>query len=247
MKKFSLKNMTLQNRAWRNMASEGFRSLLDLFYPRLCIGCGDALFRNEKDLCLACLLELPLMRDNDKFDNFIEERFYGRLTIEHATSFLYYEKETVAQEILHEIKYHGNKELGRRLGAMLGAKMVRERFPQVDALVPVPLHPNKQKSRGYNQSEWIAKGLSEVLKVPVWTDVLERVVENTTQTKKDASQRWENVKGIFRLVNRRSVDGKHLLLVDDVLTTGATIEACAMPLLDVPNVRMSIASLAAVY
>ena len=241
MKKFSLRcECEKKARGW-------IYDFLNLLYPRVCIGCGEALFKNEEDLCLSCLLQLPLMRDNAQFDNFIEERFYGRLKVEHATSFLYYEKETVAQKILHEIKYHGNKELGRRLGAMFGAKMLREQFPLPEALVPVPLHPNKLRLRGYNQSEWIAKGISETTGLPVWTNVLERIVENSTQTKKGVVERWENVKDIFQLTHQRAVDGCHLMIVDDVLTTGATIEACARPFSECEKVRISIAALAAVY
>ncbi|MBO4531165.1 MAG: ComF family protein [Paludibacteraceae bacterium] len=220
--------------------------LLDLFYPRFCIGCGATLIRDESDLCLSCLVGLPMITESYRPENFIETRFYGRAKIESAASFLYYEKETMSQKILHEIKYHGNKELGRRLGRMFGSRLKGVMFKDVDALIPVPLHANKLKTRGYNQSEWIAKGMADSLERPVWTDVIERVVENSTQTKKSAYERWENVKGIFQLTHQREVEGTHLLIVDDVLTTGSTLEACVLPFKELKNIRISVATLAAV-
>jgi predicted amidophosphoribosyltransferase len=129
---------------------------------------------------------------------------------------------------------------------MLGAKLKQTRFATVDAVLPVPLHPNRLKSRGYNQSEWIAKGIAESLQKEVWTDVLRREVENVSQTKKDSFQRWKNVEGIFSLSDVRSLDGLHLLVVDDVLTTGATLEASILPLKSEKNVRVSVAVLAVV-
>ncbi|MCQ2210905.1 MAG: double zinc ribbon domain-containing protein [Paludibacteraceae bacterium] len=220
--------------------------LLDLFYPRFCIGCGETLIRKETDLCLSCLMELPIITESYKSDNFIEKRFYGRAKVESAASFLYYEKETMSQKILHEIKYQGNKELGRRLGKMFGSRLNGVVFNDVDALVPVPLHPHKLKLRGYNQSEWIAKGMAEAMNRPVWSDIIERTIENSTQTKKNAYERWENVKGIFQLTNKRNVENRHLLIVDDVLTTGSTLEACILPLKDIKNIKISVATLAAV-
>ena len=224
----------------------GWHDLLDLFYPRTCVGCGRVLIRTETDLCMSCLLQLPIISNTNKERNLMEERFYGRFDVEDAASFLYYEKETVAQSLLHEIKYRGNKELGKRLGRMFGARIKNRFFADVDGIIPVPLHANKMKSRGYNQSEWIAKGIAEAIEKPVWTDVLVRIVENATQTRKNAYERWENVKGIFRLLDKRDVEGKHLLIVDDVMTTGATMEACIAPFRDMKNVKISVATLAIV-
>lgn len=230
----------------KNWLIERCDDLLNLFYPRLCIGCGEILNKHEQDLCLTCLMQLPVISESKLIENFIEERFYGRVNIEEAISYLYYEKETMSQHVLHEIKYHGGKELGYRLGKMFGEHVRRAWFQQVDALVPVPLHPNKLKQRGYNQSEWIAKGMAEELNVPVWTDILERSVENPTQTKKNAIERWENVRGIFQLKCKRDIEGKHLVIVDDVMTTGSTIEACVLPLSTVKDIKISVATLAVV-
>lgn len=160
-----------------------------------------------------------------------------------------YGKETVPQKIIHEIKYHGAKELAQSMGRMLGRQMKGGRFSSVDMIVPVPLHPKRLKWRGYNQSEWIAKGLSEELGVPVRTDLVERVVETSTQTNKNAEERWSNVKGIFALRQEVSTEGlkdHHLLIVDDVITTGSTLMACAAAFSHVDNVKISAASLAAV-
>lgn len=227
-----------------------YRSLLDfihLFYPRLCIGCGKTLKYGETDLCVGCYSHLPLVPHKSMTDgSLVNERFYGRVDVQYSTALLRYEKEGVAQKILHHVKYHGGKELGYRMGKMLGGRLLNTPMASVDAIVPVPLHPNKFRKRGYNQSEWIAMGLSKKLNVPLWNDVLERVIENPTQTRKSAFERWENVKGIFKLVSPEKVAGKHLLIVDDVLTTGSTIEACALPMLTNGQTKVSLATLAVV-
>lgn len=247
MRRFSAKEQLRYASRFREVVQRGWLDFMQLFYPRLCIGCGESLNREEKDLCLTCMMELPLLPDQQmKGGGFMEERFHGRIELEGVTALLQYEKESVAQRILHDLKYHGNREIGRRLGGMLGAKLKQTSFATVDAVLPVPLHPNRLKSRGYNQSEWIAKGIAESLQKEVWTDVLRREVENVSQTKKDSFQRWKNVEGIFSLSDVRSLDGLHLLVVDDVLTTGATLEASILPLKSGKNVRVSVAVLAVV-
>lgn len=222
---------------------------VELFYPRLCVGCGRKLFQDEHSLCVECLSSLPLAQVHESEDNFVEQHLYGRPYIESATTLMVYGKETVPQKIIHEIKYHGAKELAQSMGRMLGRQMKGGRFSSVDMIVPVPLHPKRLKWRGYNQSEWIAKGLSEELGVPVRSDLVERVVETSTQTNKNAEERWSNVKGIFALRQEVSTEGlkdHHLLIVDDVITTGSTLMACAAAFSHVDNVKISAASLAAV-
>lgn len=222
---------------------------VELFYPRLCVGCGRKLFQDEHFLCVECLSSLPLAQVHESEDNFVEQHLYGRPYIESATTLMVYGKETVPQKIIHEIKYHGAKELAQSMGRMLGRQMKGGRFSSVDMIVPVPLHPKRLKWRGYNQSEWIAKGLSEELGVPVRSDLVERVVETSTQTNKNAEERWSNVKGIFALRQEVSTEGfkdHHLLIVDDVITTGSTLMACAAAFSHVDNVKISAASLAAV-
>ena len=141
---------------------------------------------------------------------FLEERLSGRIRLQYATTYLFFEKDGITQQILHELKYRGNLELGMKFGRMFGKELKRGRFNSVDALVPVPLHPNKLKVRGYNQSEVICRGMAEVMKIPVMNNLMERVVENSTQTKKGAEERWENVQGIFQLKNEESI---HLSVV----------------------------------
>ena len=202
--------------------SSALNGFVELFYPRLCVGCGRKLFHDERFLCVECLSSLPLMM---------------------------YEKESAPQKMIHEIKDHGAKELAKSMGSMLGRELRNGRFASVDMIVPVPLHPKRLKWRGYNQSEWIAMGLSRELGVPVRTDLVERVVETSTQTTKNAEERWSNVKGIFSLkqtVQPRDLEGRHLLIVDDVITTGSTLMACAAAFSHVDNVKISAASLAAV-
>lgn len=227
-------------------AVDGF---VELFYPRLCLGCGEKLFKDERYICLQCRSDLPLIREHEVADNFVEQHLYGRPYIESATALMLYEKESVTQRLVHEIKYHGAKELAKSLGRMLGRQLREGRFSQVDAIIPVPLHPKRLKWRGYNQSEWFAMGLAEEMHVPVHTDWARRVVETATQTRKNAEERWENVQGIFERcesVTPNDLTGKHLLIVDDVITTGATAMACAAAFADVENVKLSVASIAAV-
>lgn len=229
--------------------SSALNGFVELFYPRLCVGCGKKLFHDERFLCVECLSTLPLAQVHESEDNFVEQHLYGRPYIESATTLMVYGKETVPQKIIHEIKYHGAKELAQSMGRMLGRQMKGGRFSSVDMIVPVPLHPKRLKWRGYNQSEWIAKGLSEELGVPVRSDLVERVVETSTQTNKNAEERWSNVKGIFALRQEVSTEGlkdHHLLIVDDVITTGSTLMACAAAFSHVDNVKISAASLAAV-
>lgn len=231
----------------KTFIGELLTDFLSMFYPRTCICCGRALKRNEKDLCMICEVELPFVPASVMTSGQpIAERFYGRVEVEGATALFRYEKETVSQHVLHHIKYKGGRSLGYRMGRMLGGRLCGTQFQEVDALIPVPLHPNKLKLRGYNQSEWIAKGIGDALNIPVWTDVLERMVENPTQTHKSAYERWENVKDIFRLTDESKIIGKRLLVVDDVMTTGSTVEACVLPIEKVDGVKVSVATLAVV-
>ena len=221
------------------------RDFIALFYPNLCAGCERKLYRNEKQLCLNCLTQLPRTNYHRTKDNVIEKRFYGKVEIRYASTFLYFEKEIITQKLLHEIKYRGRKELGEQLGALFGSQLINGYFNEIDVIVPVPLHPNKFRIRGYNQSEWIAKGMAKAMKKPLINNVLKRVIENPTQTKKGVYERWENTNGIFESENITLIENKHLLLVDDVLTTGSTLEACIMPLKKIQGIKISIAALAA--
>ena len=219
--------------------------LIALFYPRLCAGCNSSLVRGEDVLCLNCLADLPrtnyhLIRENPVF-----LQFTGRVQIELATAFCRFDKGGRLQHLLHQLKYKGNREVGYKMGLLFGYDLIQNAMYQnIDAIMPVPLHPKKEKKRGFNQSVEICRGLSLAMDRPLISGNLIRVVHTDSQTRKGRFERWENVSGIFRVKNGASLLNKHLLLVDDVVTTGATLEACSIPLLEIPGVKVSIATLA---
>ena len=222
-----------------------FNNLLSLFYPRLCAGCGDALQQNEQHLCLHCMLHLPETNFHKEQDNPLTNIFAGRVRVREVASLMYYKKGNNVQHILHALKYNGQKELGAFLGEYYGKLLIQEpRFQDIDCILPIPLHPKKQRKRGYNQSEWIAKGLSEGMGKPYRTDILTRAQFTETQTRKSRFNRWENVKEVFVAQGDKSVEGKHLLVCDDVLTTGATMEAAIQQLQTIPDVKVSVVTLA---
>ncbi len=222
-----------------------FDNILSLFYPRLCVGCGDALQHHEEHLCTHCLLHLPETNFHKEHDNPLKLIFAGRVNVEEVAAYLLYKKGNTVQQILHNLKYKGKKELGAFLGFQYGQLLVAEpRFQTIDYIIPIPLHPKKQRKRGYNQSEWIAKGLSQGMGIPYLTDVLVRTHFTETQTRKSRFNRWENVKEVFQIQNEEKVRGKHLLICDDVLTTGATTEAAIAQLLQIEEVTVSVITLA---
>lgn len=224
---------------------EWLNDLVSIFYPRGCVGCGTTLQYGEKYLCLNCLLHLPETNYHLSAENPIEQIFWGRVKVEHVYSFLFFRKGNVVQSILHQLKYKGNKEIGAYLAEMYGQKLAHEGcLADVDAIVPIPLHPKKMRLRGYNQSEWIAIGLSRGLGIPYTNDFLIRSTFTETQTRKSRFNRWQNVKDVFQAANVEELSGKHILICDDVLTTGATTEAAIQKLLEVPGVRVSVVTLA---
>lgn len=219
--------------------------LLSLFFPQLCAGCNTPLVKGEDILCLNCLADLPKTNNHDGIDNPIALHFLGKVNVSYAASFCHFDKGGRIQHLLHQLKYKGRKEIGYKMGLLFGFDLIQNvHFREIDAIVPVPLHPRKQRSRGYNQSTEICKGMSESMNRPVLSGNLERKIYTTSQTSKGRYERWENVSGIFRVKNSDAFAGKHLLLVDDVITTGATLEACCHPLLEIPGVKVSIAALA---
>lgn len=225
--------------------ARGYINLLELFFPTLCVTCGNRLVTQEKFLCINCWLDLPVTNFHFYAENKVAQLFWGRVRIENATSFFAYNKGSNYQHLIHFIKYKGLKELGFETGRRFGtALLASPEFSSIDFVVPVPLHPKKQKIRGYNQSEWIAKGISESLKKPVSIDNLHRNLHTSTQTRKNRYERWENVENIFEVIRPEEFAGKHILMIDDVVTTGSTLESCAFQLLQIENVKVSIATLA---
>lgn len=222
-----------------------YTDFLDIFYPNLCLICNESLLRGETLICLHCLHGIPKTNYHLQIDNTVEKRFWGKVPIHRGTSFFFFQKGSPFQKLLHELKYRGNKEIGFVAAAFAAADLLDSPdFCSVDVLIPVPLHPRKYAKRGYNQSEWIAKGLAAVLNKPIDTRHLRRIRENTTQTKKSVFDRYKNTEGIFQLTDTEVFDGKHVLLIDDVLTTGSTLEACMTALMETKTIRISIFTLA---
>ncbi len=222
-----------------------FQYLLGLFYPNLCLCCSESLNAQEKLICTKCLSEIPKTDLHLHADNYIEQRFWGKVRVEKATAFFFFEKGSKYQHLLHLLKYKGHKEIGTILGRHAAADLLTAgTFQDIDMIIPVPLHPKKFQQRGYNQSEYIAQGLSMILGKPCDTAHLYRAKENPTQTKKSVYERYQNTLGIFAVRNPEELENKHILIVDDVLTTGSTLENCICELQKIPNVRTSIFTLA---
>jgi ComF family protein len=221
-----------------------FSDFFALIYPESCAACGQTLLKNEETLCTSCIFNLPKTNYWKTKDNPVSKIFWGRIPVENACSFYHFTKGGKVQHLLHQLKYKGNKNVGYFAGKLFGTELSNTPFKDIDALVPVPLHLSKIKKREYNQSELIGQGIAEVMQKPLKTNWLVRKYASETQTKKSRFKRWENVKEIFATENESEFESKHLLIVDDVITTGATIEACAQLLLKVKGVKISIVALA---
>ena len=218
-------------------------SVLHLLFPHVCAGCGSDLLNEESMLCMHCLAELPETNFQMHANNPIEKIFWGRVPLVSATSQYYFTKESRMQQLMHEFKYRGNKELGMALGRMMGDYLKKSNRFKIDSLIPLPLFPAKEKRRGYNQATVLCEGISERMNVPVLKNVIIRTHHTQTQTKKGRVERWQNIEGKFKLIDPSAITNNHVLLVDDVVTTGATLEACGQEILQVPDTRLSIATL----
>lgn len=222
-----------------------FKDFISLFYPDICASCGTILNRDEEILCLECIYSLPETNFHLFKDNPLEKLFWGKVNIESAVSFYYYSKKGKIQNIIHRLKYKGHKEIGIYLGKQYGNILkMSENFKSLDLIIPVPLHKHKQMKRGYNQAEYFAKGLSISMNIPFDNNILFRIKPSESQTYKKRYERWKNVNEIFELKDSAQLKGKHVLLVDDVITTGSTIESSAKTLLTVPDIKLSVASIA---
>ena len=219
------------------------QSFFHLLFPHLCAGCGSDLLNENSLLCMRCMAAMPATHFEAHPGNPVEKKFWGRLTIKGGTAQYYFTKESLIQHLMHQFKYRKNKELGQQLGKIMGIQLKQSRRFPVDALIPLPLFPAKEKRRGYNQATILCQGISEVMKIPVLDKVITRSQFTETQTKKGRIERWKNMEGKFVLMEPNAIANKHLLLVDDVVTTGATLEACGLELLKIENVSLSIATL----
>ncbi|UEG51078.1 ComF family protein [Ferruginibacter lapsinanis] len=216
-----------------------------LFYPHICMGCGSDLLKKDSLLCLRCIDDLPETNFAQHANNPIEKIFWGRIPLVAAHSQYYFAKDALIQRLIHQLKYDGNKEIGVYLGEMTGRSLQNSnRFKNMDALIPLPLFPEKERKRGYNQATVICEGISNILQIPVLDNVVARQKFTETQTKKHRTERWENVAESFVVKDADAIKGKNLLLVDDVVTTGATFEACGNTLLQIADVQLSIVALA---
>jgi ComF family protein len=199
------------------------------------------LYRHEMILCTACRSDLPLARFHDDPQNRVEQLFFGRVPLHAASSYLLFDRSGVVQRMLHRLKYKNDLDLGVELGCMMARDIKRsQRFKDLDLLVPVPLHPRKLHRRGYNQSAVLAEGMGRIFGLPTSEEGLVRTESTTTQTKKGRLARWMNVKEAFQVKSPEEFSGRHVLLVDDVVTTGATIESCVQVLATVPDIRISL-------
>lgn len=228
-----------------NKISKLTADFFSLFFPDTCCSCGRSLAGNEHVVCTACLYELPYTDFHLQPDNPVARQFWGRVPLVSAGAFLYFQKHSRVQNIIHQLKYNHRPEVGVWLGKMYGRQLKKKTDEDpFNFVIPVPLHKSREKTRGYNQSECIAAGLSAILHIPVETTILRRNVATQTQTHKSRISRFENMKNAFSLNDPGRLIGTHILLVDDVITTGATLEACALQLLSVPAVRVSVAAAA---
>lgn len=208
-----------------------FNDFFNLIFPRLCAACDGALHKEEQVICNSCQISLPKTNYHLDRKNDLNKIFWGRVDVEMIAAYYHFTKKSKVQKLLHQLKYKNNKRVGEMIGLLYGFDLKEvNSFSQIDLIIPVPLHPKKMKKRGYNQSEWFANGLAKSMKIDVNTDVLYRKVDSQTQTKKSRFNRWENVGDIFGVKNEMKIKGKSILLVDDVVTTGATLEACAQVL-----------------
>ena len=219
--------------------------LLGLLFPNLCNACGTSLFQSEKLICTKCLFDLPFTDYHLYQENRVIKQLWGRVPLNAAMAMLYFRKGAKAQKLIHSLKYNGKTDVGILLGNMIGERLnPSPHYSDIDFIIPVPLHKHKLRSRGYNQSSLIASGIAEQMNLPANESILTRSVSTESQTKKTRFSRYENMKAVFNIMKDDLISGKHILLVDNVITTGATLESCANTLLDHGALKVSIAAVA---
>jgi ComF family protein len=222
-----------------------WHDLIDVIYPKTCCSCGVSLHRHEQVLCISCIHTLPKSHWHHQIENPLVKLFWGRLPVFSAAAYYLFRKGGNVQRLLHNLKYKNMPEIGERVGELYANELLESaHFVSVNQIIPVPLHPKKLKLRGYNQAECFANGLAVPLGAEVLNNHLLRIENTDTQTKKSRYARWENVSEVFTLHEPEKLQNSHILLVDDVITTGSTIEACARVLLDNGVNKISIAAIA---
>jgi len=232
----------LQIMKWRNTY---LGDLVALIFPELCQACGNSLVRNEDMICTACTYDLPYTNFHQHTDNVVAKQLWDRVDVVMVYVLLYFTKGGNVQNMMHAFKYKNMPRIGNKLGTIAGAQLTQSSGAKdIDLIIPVPLHPEKLRLRGYNQSAQFAQGLAGPLNIQVETDNLIRLRHTDTQTKKSRFGRYENMKDVFKVSSPEKLEGKHVLLVDDIITTGSTIEACGIELLKVPGLKLSVAAIA---
>lgn len=218
--------------------------MLNLLFPKTCNACKSRLFKQEKIICVVCRHELPIVAHHKTGSTAMKDTFYGRFKVEQATALLQFQKKGITQELLHNLKYRGKKEVSNFFGSWLGCELSEiDAYKNIDMVIPVPLHKQKLKKRGYNQVAGFGKEIAKALDVPYRDDVLIKISKTSSQVFKQRFTRF-NSEEIFSLQNSEVIKDKHLLLVDDIITTGATLENCALQLLKKPGVKISLATIA---
>ncbi len=219
---------------------------VNLLYPKLCASCEQVLLKAEKEICLVCKEKLPKTNYHLHADNEVAKTFWGRISLKAATAYLFFNKEGNVQNLLHNIKYKGAKQAAAELGYWYGSELKNAiEFEETTLIMPVPLHESKLKKRGFNQAEWFARGIAESMQLPLSTGNLVRGLASETQTKKSRFERWQNVAEVFIIKDAAAIQNNNILLVDDVITTGATLEACAQAIFAVNcSCKISVAAIA---
>ncbi|MCS6824508.1 MAG: ComF family protein [Cytophagaceae bacterium] len=222
-----------------------FRDLLDILFPDCCTGCGNALYKNEQAICLHCLNNLPRTNFHTGRNSILLDRLKGRIPVKYAFSFLYFTKGGIVQNLLHNIKYNQSKQTATLLGNLYGHELLEYGYSKCfDVILPVPIHKNKEKKRGYNQSAIFGEALASVLQIPFSNRILIRTKNSDSQTHKNRIERWINTHNTYAAVEPDEIKNKKILLVDDIITTGATIESCAEELYKNNVLEVSVASIA---
>ena len=228
-----------------NLKGSYLADFVSLLFPELCAACGESLMNNENLICADCFYNLPYTNFHLKADNIVAQQFWGKVPLESAYALFYFAKGGKVQNLMHQFKYKGMQQIGPLLGEIAGEQLIKnDSFKSVDFIVPVPLHKKRFRERGYNQSECFANGLAAKLNSTVITNNLVREIATETQTHKSRFARFENMQEVFMVKNHQQLANKHILLVDDTITTGATLEACAIQLLKIDGVKLSIATIA---
>ena len=222
-----------------------FESIINLFFPKVCSGCSSFLLTNENVICTVCRHDIPLTNHHLNPENDAFKKFYGRIPVIHTSALFYFHKKGIVQELIHNLKYKGHEEIGTILGEWYAEDLKTIALLQsVDEIIPVPLHPKKLKQRGYNQVTAFGEGLSSSLNLDYNDSLLIRNVYSKTQSKKNLLGRTEGIETIFDVVFTEKNYNKHFLLIDDVITTGSTLEACSRALMKIPGAKISIVCMA---